>query len=48
MRYLQISAGPWPDEALPLWARALKKLSPANPDLDKLYPKTYKWWLESE
>src|SRR5205814_1974306 len=46
-RYLEIKPGPCSDEPLRWWCRVLQKIIPAaNPDLEKLYSKTRKWWLE--
>jgi hypothetical protein len=47
MRYLEIKTGPWREEPLPWWCRVLQKIIPAaNPDLERLYSRTRKWWLE--
>lgn len=47
MRYLEIDIGLWPEEPLSRWGRILQKVIPAaNPDFEKFYPKTRKWWVE--
>jgi len=47
MRYLEIDIGPWTEEPSPWWGRILQKVIPAaNPDFEKIYPKTRKWWVE--
>jgi len=45
MKYIQIEIGPWPK--LPWWCEMLRKVIPAaNPDLEKFFSLTKRWWVE--
>jgi hypothetical protein len=45
MKYLQIEIGSWPK--LPWWCEMLRNVIPAaNPDLEKFFPLTKRWWVE--